>query len=272
MKIFSSVAFISLFTLCAFSQGLEKVEVEKFYVASDIDTVSELYTFPLKKNSVTYRVYLDLKPGYSLQAVFGSPEHPLFIKTSTFFFNHSEHGDAIPNVIPHRTLTKNTVMLDSWLSVGASGEDSYAVPLNEDDTVETVKHTKFLLSREHNNQLYLKDGIRFSPKVPRPTFFNINKVNEVFGNKNDKNEFIVDNGGWFCLGGSKGVDSLKSNKILIGQFTTDGDFSFEINVQLGTPTPGVSEKYVAINPAGSDLTHSGLIFDSRKNKFKILKK
>ena len=70
------------------------------------------------------------------------------------------------------------------------------------------------------------------------------------------------------MGGAKGLDSLGTNKILIGQFTTDGDFSFELNVQLGTPTIGVSEKYVAVNPVASDFTHPGLIYESRKNKSK----
>ena len=263
--------FFTLFIGVSFSQGLENVYVETFYNATTQDTLSELYTFPLKHNSTTYRVYLDLKPGYSLQAVYGSPKHPLKIKTSTIFFNHSEHGDVIPNVIPFRTLTKNTVMLDSWLSVGAAGEDSYGVMLNDDDTVETVKHTNFLNSNESN--LVLKDGLKVVGKIPRPTFFNIEKLAaDVFGKKSDKNEFITDNGGWFCLGGGKGLDSLGSNKVLIGQFTTDGDFYFELNLQLGTPTPGISEKYIAINPVASDFTHPGLIYDSKKNKSKNQKK
>ncbi len=266
------IAILFLFFInSSFSQGLESVFVEKFYVASSNDTISELHTFPLQKNAVTYRVYLDLKPGYSVQAIFGSPNHPLFIKTTTTFFNHSEHGDVIPNVIPYRTLTKNTVMLDSWLSVGAAGEDSYGVLLNDDDTVETIKHTNYLNSIESN--LKFKDGLKVVGKVPRPTFFNIEKLAaDVFGKKSDKNEFITDNGGWFCLGGAKGLDSLGSNKVLIGQFTTDGDFSFEINLQLGTPTPGISEKYIALNPVASDFTHPSLLYDSKKNKSKNQKK
>ena len=261
----------SFFTSICLSQGLEDVIVETFYSATLQDTLSELFTFPLKSSSITYRVYLDLKPGYSLQAVYGSPEHPLKIKTSTTFFNHSEHGEVIPNVIPYRTLSKNTVMLDSWLSVGAAGEDSYGVMLQDDDTIETVKHKNFLLSS--NSILTIKDGLKIVGKVPRPTFFNIDKAaSEVFSKKSDKNEFSTDNGGWFALGGAKGLDSLGTNKILIGQFTTDGEFSFEFNVQLGTPTPGISEKYVAINPVASDFTHSGLIYNSRKNKSKNQKK
>ena len=263
-----------LFTLIisvSFSQGLENVLVETFYNATSNDTISELYTFPLKKNSTTYRVFLDLKPGYSVQAIYGSPNHPLKIKTSTTFFNHSEHGDVIPNVIPFRTLTKNTVMLDSWLSVGAAGEDSYGVMLSDDDTVETVKHTNFLISKAA--QLVLKDGLKVAGKVPRPTFFNIDQLAaDVFAKKSDKNEFVTENGGWFCLGGGKGLDSLGSNKVLIGQFTTDGDFSFELNIQLGTPTPGISEKYLALNPVASDFTHPGLMYDSKKNKSKNQKK
>jgi hypothetical protein len=268
MKVLTLLLF-ALITSISFSQGLENVFVETFYSATAQDTVSELYTFPLKSSSKTYRVYLDLKPGYSLQAVYGSLEHPLKINTSTYFFNHSEHGDVIPNVIPYRTLSKNTVMLDSWLSVGAAGEDSYGVILEEDDTTETVKHKNFLISNK--SLLTVKDGLKVAGKVPRPTFFNIDSAALVFGNKSNKKEFSTNNGGWFCLGGAKGLDSLGTNKVLIGQFTTDGDFSFELNVQLGTPTIGVSEKYVAVNPVASDFTHPGLIYESRKNKSKKIK-
>jgi hypothetical protein len=160
-------------------------------------------------------------------------------------------------------------MLDSWLSVGAAGEDSYGVMLKDDDTTETIKHKNFLLSNK--SQLTIKDGLKVVGSVPRPTFFNIDSASLVFGKKSDKNEFITNNGGWFCLSGGKGLDSLGTNKVLIGQFTTDGDFSFELNLQLGTPSPGISEKYVAINPVASDFTHPGLIYNSRNNKSKKIK-
>lgn len=54
MKVLSLLLF-ALITSVSFSQGLENVFVETFYNATSEDTISELYTFPLKSSSTTYR-------------------------------------------------------------------------------------------------------------------------------------------------------------------------------------------------------------------------
>ena len=50
--------------------------------------------------------------------------------------------------------------------------------------------------------------------------------------------------------------------VLLGQFTTDGIFSFKLNLQLGTPQVGGSEIFVAENPETGELTDSTLIYES----------
>jgi hypothetical protein len=79
-------------------------------------------------------------------------------------------------------------------------------------------------------------------------------------------EFKTSNGGWGCLGGAMGIDP-QSNKVLVGQFTTDGDFYFEFNVQIGSSDLGV-EQYVARNPMGTEKLHSGLIVKKQSVKLR----
>jgi hypothetical protein len=72
--------------------------------------------------------------------------------------------------------------------------------------------------------------------------------------------FKTTNGAVSALGGA--VGPTNENRVLLGQFTTKGQFSFELNIQLGTPTAGVSEKYVASNPKNGELTIPSLIYKS----------
>jgi hypothetical protein len=52
---------------------------------------------------------------------------------------------------------------------------------------------------------------------------------------------------------------------LIGQVTTDGELSFELNIQIGTPE-GKVQRYVARNPMESEFTHESLVLSSKKSK------
>lgn len=254
-----------------FSQnGLEKIIVEKYYISDANDTVANYFAGKLPIGSTTYRIYADLKPGYRFQSAYGSPDHELRIETSTFFFNNIEHGSTIPNVIPQRTLKKNTVMLDSWLSVGAAGEDFYGILKVDDDSLKTIKHEKIFLKNNNSKieiPLFSKDGLKESSEVPRPTFFAIDNEVEIFGNIKLGSSFILKNGAWACLGGSVGPDSLTTNRVLIAQMTTDGDFSFELNIQIGTPIPGVSQQYVARNPVENEISIPSLIYFDKKEGF-----
>jgi hypothetical protein len=262
------ILIFNLLCLSSFSQkGLENVIVEKYYVSDANDTLANKYAGNLPIGSTTYRIYLDLLPGYRFQAAFGSLEHELRIETSTSFFNNIEHGSTIPNVIPQRTLKKNTVMLDSWISVGAAGEDCFGVLKSYDDSLETINHEKKFLKNNTSKisiPLTVKDGLKMSLDVPRPTFFAIDNDVEIFGNNKSGSSFVLTNGAWACLGGSVGPDSLTSNRVLIAQMTTDGDFSFELNVQIGSPLTGVSQKYVARNPTGNEISIPSLIYFDKK--------
>mgnify|MGYP000536479613 CR=1 FL=1 len=76
-------------------QGLEGIIVEKYYVSNAADSVNafdQLAPYALHTGSITYRIYVDLLPGYRFQATYGNKNHPLIIKTSTNFFNKQKLG------------------------------------------------------------------------------------------------------------------------------------------------------------------------------------
>jgi hypothetical protein len=266
MNKFYFTLFCLLSVLNSFSQqGLEGIIVEKYYEINN----NELEVFGLPKGTVTYRIYADLNPDFRFQAAYGNTNHLLTISTSTTFYNDIEHGDFIPNTIARRNLGKKALMLDSWLSVGGAGEKYYGVLKSSDDTLETIKHPNGLFGANSKEISILeKDGLLSSEIIPRPTFFGIDSAVTVFKNKVGS-EFKTSNGAWAYLGrGSVGADSLTKNTVLIAQITTNGDFNFELNIQVGSTKTGEIQKYVAKNPIGNEILMPQLIYSSPSKKSK----
>lgn len=270
MKSFiQSIVFLLLisisFTLQA-QQGLENIIVEKYYISSEKDIAKTGGILP--KGSVTYRIYVDMLPGYRFQAAFGIPGHELKLATTTTFFNNEDFGSYIPTVIPYRTLSNNTVMLDSWLTAGAVCENNWGVLKIEDDESNTiVNKDKILQNENHAAGIPLKqrDGF-YSGVIPRITFFGIDSLAmHFFGNRNIATAptvFSTENGSWATMEGTNGP--TPENRVLIAQLTTDGIFSFELNIQIGRPGESV-ERYVAKNPVADEMLLKSLIYNSSLN-------
>lgn len=265
------ISFTFYFIICVLfnnaQNGLEKIIVEKYYVSNLNDSLISIPGGPLPVGSVTYRIYVDMLPGYRFQAAFGIPGHELRLETSTTFFNNEDKGRNIANIIPLRNLKNNTVMLDSWLSVGAASEGNFGVLKDEDDTINTVVHEKSFLqseNKEAGTPIKMKDGLR-EGNPSRPTIFGIDSILTVFDNKTIGSLFSTTNGSWASLYGAIGPDSLV-NKVLIAQITTNGTFSFELNIQLGTPYRG-TERYVAKNPQENEIQLPSLTYKNKQLKF-----
>lgn len=252
--------------------GLDSIIVEKYYVSDVADKAVDATGGILPNNSVTYRIFVDMKPGYKFQAAYGvdvSPtgsrnagDHELRIATTTLFFNNEDRGDITPGFTKSQA-ANNTVMLDSWLSVGAAASSQFGVMKIEDDGVNNQVNSNGVLL--NNNAaagipLTTQDGfLAGSPESV--TMVGISSESQVFYNQNDGTNgpvFSTYNGSWASLNGSVGPTS--TNRVLIAQITTNGTFSFKLNIQLGTPTAGVSENWVANNPVGNECTHSTLIY------------
>lgn len=247
--------------------GLENIIVEKYYISDGNDTLANLDGGVLPVGSVTYRIYVDMLPGYKFQVCYGVPAHELRIETSTLFFNNEDRGSTSPN-FSFVNAAKNTVMLDSWLTVGAACNGYMGILKAEDNGVGNIvnNYTPQVLQNTDPNAgipLTLQDG--FIAGVPE-AFTELGITNEiaVFDNQNDGTNgplFSTFNGSWVALNGAAGPDTIE-NKVLIAQITTDGTFCFQLNIQLRTPTSGVVENYVAMNPTGSEILFPGLNYCS----------
>lgn len=111
-KIFMGLA-LCLSTALTFAQnGLESVDVEKYYVSNAADDSGSVLV-PLPVGSVTYRIYANMLPGYKFQALYGVSSHTLLINTSTTFFNNEDRGATTANAIASAQLKNNSVALDS---------------------------------------------------------------------------------------------------------------------------------------------------------------
>jgi len=257
--------------------GLEGIVVEKFYVSTKADNAAKLYSGDLPEGSVTYRIYVDLKPGYRFQAAYGSPQHPLVIESTENFYNHLENGNTHPNIIPERTYKKNIALLDSWLSAGACAEGHLGILKEYDDTISDkfIGFEKgYFKGKKKSVPLCEIDGMKRSAVLPVPTFFQMDFLSKVIGTTTSEKRIFTDNGAWAALGkGAVGADSLSTNCVLIAQLTTVGELSFELNLLIGAPN-GSSQKYVARNPITeeSEWTHPALIFNSNSKKNKSKKK
>jgi hypothetical protein len=224
--------------------GLEGIIVEKYYIADAADAAASVGTLPV--GSVTYRVYADMLPGYKFQALYGNADHALKISTSTSFFNNEDRGAAAANAIASAQLKNNTVALDSWFSVGASATGQFGVLKTDDNsgnllTLATVlNNTNALIG----TPLKTQDGnIAGSPEAV--TFVGFDPAGGIFDVTSQAgNSFILNDGAISSLNGATGPTA--ANRVLLGQFTTDGVFRFEFNIQIGTPG-GQAQKFVASN-------------------------
>ena len=252
--------------------GLEGIILEKFYISTKEDNSKPELSGHLAPGSITYRIYVDLKPGYTFQAAYGAPNHELYIKSTNLFYNHIEYGAEYPNRIPLRTYSRNTSRLDSWLSVGGAGENQIGVLKSEDDTLNVFKTSGAYLknhSKKMGISLEVVDGMKEQYNLTFPTLYQMDSTIKGLGTITNTNTISINNGAWASMGkGSQGADSL-SNKILIAQLTTDGKLSYQLNLLIGTPD-GKSEKYVAHNPIEGEFTHPDLYFVSKKIKKKTL--
>ncbi len=260
-KIFLGLGLSLLWTVTFAQNGLEKIIVEKYYISTKEDSVASLGTLPV--GSVTYRLYADMLPGYRFQALYGNADHPLKIATSTSFFNNEDRGATTANAIASAQLKNNTVALDSWFSVGASATGQFGVLKTEDNGAANLLTANSILN---NTALAIGIGLKkqdgnMAGSPEAVTFVGIDPTGGLFdATSQSGNSFTTNNGAISALNGATGPTA--ENRILLGQFTTDGVFTFELNIQIGTPTPGVSEKYVASNPIIGEKTITSLKYES----------
>ena len=252
-------------SLVSFGQnGLEKIIVEKFYISTKADSIaSRLDGGILPESSVTYRIYVDMLPDYKFLAAFGNNDHELRFETSTSFFNNEIRGATSPESILFDHDKNNTTLLDSWISVGAACNGYFGVMKTEDDGDGTIVNSDDMLMNtdialgipltQQDGMMAVKSG---------QTLVGINKLGldslYILDAENTSSKgqvFSTYSGTWAALGGIMGPTA--ENRILIAQLTTDGIFSYQINIQIKKGSLP-SEKYVADSPINDERTISTL--------------
>ncbi|MFZ4399188.1 MAG: T9SS type A sorting domain-containing protein [Bacteroidales bacterium] len=250
-KIFTNILLLSLILIINVSyaqHGLDSVIVEKYYISNVADSIGSNGILPVK--SVTYRIFISMHAGYKFQMAYGNMNHPLSITTSTSFFNNEDRGSITPNFTKAQAKF-NSVMLDSWLSVGAACVGNFGILKSKDNGVANVVNADNILQNSDISAgipLTVQDGlIAGSPGSFATIGVGIDTSIAVFDASSQfGNSFEITNAAWFCLSGATGPDT-NNNQVLIAQITTNGVLRFKLNIQLGTPSGG-SEKYVAQNP------------------------
>jgi hypothetical protein len=270
------VAFFLLLTAVIGAQtfeGLEGIYVEHYYQSSAMDNRAGNLSSELKTNSKTYRIYLDLSPGYRFQAAYGTNFHPLSFHSEAPFFNHAGIGNTYPNVIPVRSLSKNITLLDSWFTAGAAGESFMGVP-KKFDLDDNLLYKKFEENYLINDTKWMgyslqeRDGMYNSNDLPIVNLFQLDSTSKHLMMVTNSNHLEINNGAWACLGkGSIGIDSLGTNYVLIAQLTTAGELDYELNIMVGTPE-GKSIKYVWSNPQQGEILCPLLKGTTKKTKKK----
>lgn len=247
-------------------EGLEGIVVEKYYISNEedsLDAAENFAAYPLSVGSVTYRVYANLQPGFKVIQLFGSAAHPLEFSTTTSFYNDPNFGFPVYQGISQNNTRKNTTLIDSYITIGAVANGLLAV-LKTEDTDGTIGNQQGIL--ENNDPaagLPIMGATGVDGLMPGspilPNVLGITNELDVF-DQTAGGSFVATGGAIAALGGMEGVTS--SNHVLLGQFTTDGIFSFKINLQLATPQVGGSEIYVAENAEAGEFTDSTLIYTS----------
>ncbi|HRS19770.1 MAG TPA: hypothetical protein P5243_09720, partial [Bacteroidales bacterium] len=242
--------------------GLERIIVEKYYISDENDQQCDEGELPA--GSVTYRIYVDMLPGYKFQTCYGDENHEMRFETTTKFFNNEKRGNSTPTfTFDHAK--KGTVLLDSYVTAGAACDGYYGIPKNLDNEIGTLVNSDGYLQASFDaagNAISVKDGLLEADLNNYPmdvttigisTFLNAIKAQNATTNGQS---LVVTNGAWAALGGAMGPTS--ENILLIAQFTTNGTFSYKLNVQIGNPNGYDAENYVVSDPIGDEKTIASL--------------
>jgi hypothetical protein len=272
MKIlYSLVAILCMMNFSAYSQGLEGIIVERYYETDAADEANALdngAVVPLPAGSVVYRVFVDMADGYKFSQLFGTAEHPLTVNATADFYNDPSYGVTVnPATISANNIRKHTALIDSWFTTGGASNGKVGI-LKIEDTDGSVGNQHGVLANNPGgcyglpiNGTGAQDGM--TPNSPTtylvPNSLGISGALEAL-DQTAGNSILIDGGAIAALGGIVGPTA--TNRVMIAQFTVNGDITFALNVQLVNVATGAAENYVASAPIAGELTHPSLTYNS----------
>jgi hypothetical protein len=256
--------FVSSLTFA--QNGLERIIVEKYYIANsadatqaDVEAGTNLGS-KLPAGSTTYRIYADMLPGYRLIQVYADVAngHKLIFRTSTYFFN-SPNGDIYANG-NKSSISNKLLALDSYLTLGTVAKDNFGIQKADDDgvanNISSPNTGNVLLntSSEMGVPLTTNDGmIAGTGAINAPSFAGIDvELGPISDGSNVVDSIVAIDGSIYTGVGAKGPVPA-DNRVLIAQLTTNGKLQFELNVLVQGGPNDVGEFFVANNPAAVDI-------------------
>ena len=268
MKQITTILFILFFSFSIKAQvtfgDIKNVKIETYYI-SDAKDATDTTGGKLEAGSVTYRIYIQMKPGCMLTQLYGDARHALKISSTANFFNNIDRGQIFGDAIKIDTNTKksqlyeNTAALDTWITLGKTStkyegithfgilksqdtDGSFIGGVNNDGGSAAIEGG--LLANNNPNAgipLTKSDGMAVMTNVPTwQTSFGITDTT-IFGSKVGS-EFSSNDASIISSGVAGVVPD--SNEVLVAQLTTTGEISFELNVVVLRPD-GTTMKYVA---------------------------
>lgn len=256
MKIGLFFILIVLFFPFRLKAQIENVIVETYYVSDGNDAADTTGGF-LKEGSITYRIYIDLKPGCKLRKIYGDANHALKFSSTDYFFNNKADGQSFGKNFSKNRLQENTVALDSWLTLGQTtriASKTYFGVLKVFDRdgsfIGGVNNDRGLMINTDLSSgipLTTSDGMDTMMNVPSNWadhgFINSGIDSTIFGSIVTDSQF-VSNDASLQNSGVIGVNP-DSNLVLVAQLTTKGTITFELNVEVEVPGISYPIRYVA---------------------------
>ena len=262
--------FMMVLPALTFAQGLEGIVVERYYSTNSADAdnaTNEGAVSPLVVGSTVYRVYVDMAAGYKFSTLYGNAAHNLTVGTTTNFYNDPNYGVAVnPGTITQSNIARHTALIDSWFTTGGTCVGKAGV-MKTDDSDGSVNNVQGILANNPGGCYGLaitgagsQDGMVASTATTQvtPNTLGLGLGNAVISalDQTPGGAITITNGSIAALGGVVGPTA--ANRVLVGQFTTDGVFTFALNLQIINIATGLPENYVASSPVGSEQTHPTL--------------
>jgi hypothetical protein len=254
------------------AQGLEGVIVEEFHTITqaDADLLNNDLgnsSFPIVAGSKVYRVYVDMAPNYRFLQVYSTNAgNAADFSTTTTFWNDDNFGSEFP--AQTRRASTGT-LFDSYITLGSTGTAGGASPCGA--LGSNAAQVGVPRSADTNGDL-TSCGVfpGFSgndgsiPGVVPALTTNLSGALDFTALTGSGNTFTWIDDAYATLPAGTGVDPAGTNRILIGQFTTDGVFSFHLNVDISDPN-NVIESYFWANPVAGGSVSPFLTYPSACN-------
>ena len=262
--------------LTASAQGLQGIIVEEYHTVTqeDADFINGFGgDYAINPGSKVYRIYVDMAPNYRFLNVFGSVDNsnPVNIQTSTTFWNSAGLTGASADFGPgqSRRLAGGNAF-DSYITIHTTGKSGTPAISCSGGTTATTQQVGIPRSADADGNLTLCNnypGISgtdghitnpFGSAVPNLTT-NLSGAIDFSAVEAGGSQLTFINDSWATLPAQTGVDPTGVNRVLIGQFTTDGTFSFQLNVALSDPSQNI-EEYVHTTAGAGQQVSSFLTF------------